>query len=222
MSKCEGKIFFIDFDDTLFNTKKFKDDLLKVFFNNGVTEKQFKDSYYCIDSDLKPKYSPYLQIKKLEGELELDGKKLRSEFDIFIKKTKKYLFDDSMSFLKKIKKDSNYLVLLSYGECLFQKMKIDNSGVGKFFDQIIVTDEPKLNVILSHKKIDYFDKVFFVEDHPEQLDKAMRKLESQERKFSEKIEIIKISRSDGRYSKIKTKFNFKKFGDLREVLKKIC
>jgi FMN phosphatase YigB (HAD superfamily) len=222
MNKCEQKLFFIDFDDTLFYTKEFKDDLIKVFFNNGISEKQFKDSYYCVDTETRPKYSPYTQIKKLEDEFGVDGKKLKYEFDDFIKNAKNYLFDDSVGFLKEIRKSSNYLVLLSYGECLFQKMKIDNTDIGKSFDQIIVTDEKKLNVILGHKKINSFENVFFIEDHPEQLDGAMKKLKDQESKLLEKIKIIKISRREGRYSKIKTKFNFEKFNNLREVLKKVC
>jgi FMN phosphatase YigB (HAD superfamily) len=222
MNKNIKKLFFIDFDDTLFNTKKFKDDLINIFLDNGVNEKQFKESYYCVDAETRPKYSPYMQIKNLEDNFGIDGKKLKIEFDNFIKKSQEYLFDDSIKFLEEVSKNNNHLVLLSYGECLFQKMKIDNSGVCNFFDEIIITDDPKIDIILNYKKINIFDEVFFVEDHPEQVDQATKRLNNIKSNISEKIKIIKVSRSDGRYSRVDTKFNFDRFNSLREVLEKVC
>ena len=54
-------LFFIDFDDTLFNTKKFKKELIKIFLKNNINKKQFTEFYY----DQNNKHDPEKQINKL-------------------------------------------------------------------------------------------------------------------------------------------------------------
>lgn len=215
-------IFFIDFDDTLFDTKKFKKELIDVFKKNGISEAQFRESYYARKGG-EDVFSPEAQIRMLKKKYNIDSRRLIFDFNDFIRDLSRFLFKDTASFLKKIKSKKNYLILLSYGDAKFQKKKILNSGIADFFNEIIVTRGIKLAVMEKHELTKISKRVIFIEDHPEQLDAVMKKISSNNKnELLKKIDVVKISRKNGRYSNLKTEFPFEQFKNFSDILKKVC
>ncbi|MBT4277969.1 HAD family hydrolase [Candidatus Falkowbacteria bacterium] len=214
-------LFFIDFDDTLFNTKKFKKEFLKIFKQNKVSKKQFDECYYSKDKNGDLKYDIEKQIFTLQNKYGVDGKKIKKEVKIFLTKTEEFLFPDTIDFLDNLQGKDNYLVLLSYGAPVFQKKKIVSSGIVSFFQEIIISDKEKLKFIKKHPKSKTAERIFFLEDHPEQLEKCLQDISKSNNNILQKIEIIRIKRREGCYSNEKFSFQCLTVSSLREVLIKI-
>lgn len=204
---------FIDFDDVLFNTKAFKKDLINIFLKNGIGKKNFFASYYDYPIKNKrglKKYDPWRQIKILKEKKKINEEKLKDDLAKLLGNLKKFIFPDSRSFLKKFKKKE--LVLISYGDTEFQKIKIESSKVSPYFLKIVVGDEDKAELIkkfLIRQPAEKKENIFLLEDFPLHINAVKRKLPE--------VKIIRIKRKEGRYSKLpslKTDFWAK---DLKEA-----
>ena len=134
--------FFLDFDDVLFNTKKFKKDLIAIFLSHGITEEQFNKSSYWGD-----KYALNKQIDFLRYEYDIDVEKLKKDLDLFLNNLQKYVFSDVIDLLKYLGRDNIFLV--SYGEKETQMQKIIGSGVDKYLKKIVIADTIKSAPILD-------------------------------------------------------------------------
>jgi len=207
---------FIDFDDVLFNTKKFKNDFLnKVFIKNGVSEENFRKTYYHffkINKKSGKYYNPQKQIESLGKISGVDGNKLEKDFFIFMKDLKKYIFADVWFFLKKFNKKD--LFLISYGDPLFQKMKVDGSGIPKFFKDVVLGKAEKMssiNSVLDKNRISLNDKFIIIDDLPKHLKKKG--------KYKKGMETFHLRRPDGRYSDLISKDADFEAKNLKEVFK---
>lgn len=184
---------FLDFDDVVFNTKKFKNDFRKMFILNGVPGKIF-DNYYVdpLDTRAIKTFNPWLQIERINSEIEIDKEKLKKLVNEFISDMSPYVFNDFFDFVKSIK--AKNICILSFGEREFQTKKILNSGVEKKIKEIIITENSKADEIaLFVSKINYFfdEKIFFLDDRIAQI--------SSVRKRFPKIITILVKRPEGRY-----------------------
>ena len=76
---------FIDFDDVIFNTGKFKEDFLnKVFIKNGATQNDFTKTYYHFfkkNGQVDKYYDPKKQIEALGKKDYINGDKLEKDFN---------------------------------------------------------------------------------------------------------------------------------------------
>ncbi|MDH4330571.1 MAG: hypothetical protein OEV93_03410 [Candidatus Moranbacteria bacterium] len=186
----------LDFDDTLFHTAKFKEDLIGVFEECGVSPEDFKKYYYDYspndsNSDLK-RYVFESHIDRLSEILGIDGENLRKKAHEFLSDTSAYLFSDVDEFLENFSKDDVYII--SFG-CDFLKIKIGNTGIGKKVSEIVTTDKVKefaVGDLLGREK-EKFDgeKIFFLDDRIDHL-------KSVKSKFPEIVSIL-VSRPEGRY-----------------------
>jgi len=133
---------FIDFDDVLFNTKNFIEDIKNIFKKFGISEKIFYETYRdrIRNSDNKNEemrtYDPLFNFKKIKEKIKIDTKKLENDFNILIKNTSKYIFGDTENFFRNV--DKKNIFILSFGKNKFQEEKIINSGIGKYINKIIV------------------------------------------------------------------------------------
>jgi FMN phosphatase YigB (HAD superfamily) len=194
---------FIDFDDVVFNTKKFISDYKKLFQKYGVTQKIFQENYYGYPQKGKggklKKYNPETHIKILEKKMGIDLKNLEKEVENFVKKSKRYIFADAQKFLCKFKRKNLFLV--SYGENSFQQKKIANSGVAQYFQKIIISDKLKAKEIENISKelqLEISNQDFFLDDRIEQIENV--------KKNYPQITTILIKRKEGRYKDRKTKY----------------
>ncbi|MDD3498672.1 MAG: hypothetical protein PHH24_04210 [Candidatus Moranbacteria bacterium] len=188
---------FIDFDDVIFNTNKFKDDLIKIFLDNGVSEEEFKDHYYNYppntDGDARLKtYFFERHIKVLGENIDIDEDKLKKDVSDFFSDTSSYVFPDAIDFLNSFEK--NDLCIVSFGGRELLEMKIGNSGVTNLVRDVILTEELKESAIgdsIRREKIKRYEDKFFLDDRMDQI-------KSVKEKFPE-IKTILIKRPEGRY-----------------------
>ncbi|MFA5926347.1 MAG: hypothetical protein WC831_05505 [Parcubacteria group bacterium] len=206
---------FIDFDDAIFYTKAFKEGLIGVFEKNGVSEEDFSRTYRELSKKNKSgiaKRDPYNQIRFLEKELGIDGKKTKSDLDRFLKNSRKYIFKDINPFLKNFSK--NNLHIITFGHAKFQAKKIDGCNLKRYFKRIVVTDKIKSEVISRFSSNG--DVFVFIDDRIEQID-AVKK------KFKKCITFF-IKRKEGRYKDKKTKYvdyEVKNFKEIEKILKSL-
>lgn len=194
-------MIFVDFDDVIFHTKKFIQDEKRIFARHGFSEEIFKKHYYSYRKKGKRKWGFYdlkKQILGIKEELGMNVSSLEQELEFFLNDTSNYIFSDVEFFLKKFEKRELYL--LSYSKTNFQKLKIKNSGIAKYFKKIIVTDDKKSKAILEiikKKKNWKKEKTYFLDDRIEYLKDVKNKISH--------IKTIFIKRKEGRYKDDKTK-----------------
>lgn len=188
-------IIFIDFDDVLFNTKSFKDELALVFDKNQVTKENF-DGYYLDYPRRKPdgtleKYDIGKHIEILDKKFRVDTRELRVDVEKLMDRSSEYLFPDSVEFLKQFSVEQIYIV--SFGDTPFQEMKIGNCNIGGFCEKIIITDSLKSHEIGNAllKTDSGREKIFFIEDRIDQIDMV--------KKTIPEVTTVHVRRPEGRY-----------------------
>lgn len=188
---------FIDFDDVIFNTKKFKHDFKDMIVEHGVSGEIF-DKYYNdpLDSRAIKTFDPWLQIERIhDNEIKIDKKKMNNLVDEFIADMSCYLFADVFDFVRTV--DVGNISIVSFGEREFQTRKVLNSGIGKFIKNIVITQDSKavaISDILEKEKIDSSENIFFLDDRIEQIREVKEKL-------PEIISIL-LKRPEGRYQEM--------------------
>lgn len=193
---------FVDFDDVLLNTKKFREDYIKTFKANNVPLEVFNKYYY--DYPVKKrngriiKYDSDEHLEIITEKEKIKTARLRSDIKKLIKKISKYIFPDVENFLRSFKKNSLYLV--SYGDTRFQKNKIKNSGLKQYFEKIIIIDKLKASSIKKIIEKNKFrkEKMFFIDDRVEQIGDVKRKIPE--------IITIFMKRKESRHHDKKTKY----------------
>lgn len=156
-------IVIFDLDHTLMNSKKFKKQLPKIF---GLSQQDFKNNinkYFVKQPDL---YSPLKHVR-LCYESGAIGKKqltvIEKELKVLVKNTNSYIFPDAEKLLIYLRRKNNCLILLSHGEKKWQKLKIENLLIKRYFDKVIITDKRKTEAInfLKNKK----DEILVINDN---------------------------------------------------------
>ncbi len=186
------KILF-DFDDVLFNTRKFKKDYFEIFKRHGVSKNVFDECYYdsLDEKDIKH-YDPTEHIRKICEKIEIDLKVFNEEIEDFLRDTSGYVFKDVLPVLEKFQKTE--LQILSFSKTNFQKTKIYNSGIVNFFDQIRITNQMKGKVIsemIHAEEAVKKQRIFFIDDRVEQLESVKWKCPQ--------VATILCDRKEGRY-----------------------
>lgn len=211
---------FIDFDDVIFNTYKFKNKFFSIYREAGFTRKEVETASRNISSVVpkskeKP-YSPHLHIKELKKIRPFNEVETENNVNKFLKDLRPYVFSDCLKLLESVSK--NDLYLLSYGEINFQKRKIAGSGIGKYFKRIIITKDNKINQIGKISKAENFhpkEDILLLDDRPENLEKIER--------ANRKIITFHVCRPEGRYSHLACRnrdFKVKNFKDVLKIIKK--
>ena len=147
--------YYIDFDNTIFDTVSFHHDLLNILLNNGIEEDYIKKYYK--DNGVKP----------LDLVNNLCNEVITSEVDKLFKKAKNYLYKDAIEFLSN--KSFNSYILYTYGNLDYQNKKIDNSGILEYFDEVIITDTDKTKLDLDYKN------GIFIDDNTKVIKELLKK-----------------------------------------------
>ncbi len=164
--------YYIDFDNTIFDTVTFYDDLINLLLDNGIIQEYIDDFYE------KNGMNPVALVKSIKNRT--IQKEYRKHFD----DTTKYLYPDAIEFLKK-KKD-NQFILYTQGYLENQYLKIIHSGIIKDLDGIIVCRMPKTDI-----DIDYNNGIF-IDDNT----KVIQELLNNGAK-----KVYRIKRENNRHSK---------------------
>jgi len=179
----------LDFDYTLFNTGKFREAVMDVFSKNGVDNELFSRTLEESREGGRD-WKPHVQFDVLES-LDISGiGLLRKDFDALLKNSCLFLYEDTIPFLEKIRKDHS-LALLTYGEDYFQRAKIGGCDVAaKYFERVIITKN-----IYKDKETNELSggsEAIFIDDNPAAL--------SAVKIHAPHIVTVRINRGDGRYA----------------------
>ena len=202
---------FIDFDDSLFNTKKFRDQLINIFLKNGVSRKDFLKTYYDYPRKTShglKKYDPIKQIDFLAKKRGFDGKKLKHDLDRLVLNSSEFVFDDTRIFLNNFEK--NNLILISFAKTKFQCDKIKYSGLTDYFSKVIVSDKMKAEEVAKVTK-NKKTLIFFIDDRADQIG-PVKDI------FPDSVTFL-LKRKEGRYNSKKTKLVDFEIKNLKEAKK---
>lgn len=133
---------FIDFDDTLFNRNKFRDDLFKIFEELGFTKEDLEKSYKAVYKDGYD--GAIAQLDYLHQNVKkFDLKAAKKKVNEFLSNLESYLYEEAIPFLKAIDKKKYEINLITVGGIDFQKSKVVGAKVGEYFDNMYFTLQEK-------------------------------------------------------------------------------
>lgn len=200
--------YYIDFDYTLFDTFKFREELYKILKQNNLDESFLKPTPEIAKSSGGKLLNLENLFKAISKEQNIPEENLLKPLRELMKRIDKYLYDDTLDFLKFLKDNGNEVNLLSWGDKEFQKEKVCNSGIEKYFDNIIYAEELKFTL----SDIDYENSTF--------IDDSIIDLEGLYNRKAFKV--IRIRRKNGKYSdKELTIPEIEEYTTLRELQEKI-
>ncbi|MFA6096146.1 MAG: HAD family hydrolase [Candidatus Paceibacterota bacterium] len=203
----------IDFDDTIFDTYMFVQEIIEHFKRVGFTSDEFREIYRkskekMKDFDQKVVVDLFFQLKPFDKE------EVVSEIDSLIERSEEFVYPDFKKFAnERLRKE---LILLSFGSTDFQKRKIDNANIGNFFDKVHITDKDKVVYLENIYRGNPEDLIVFIDDKAVEIDKVKEKFPD--------VVTIKMERPRGGHVKIKsekTDYVAKNFSDVKKIIKKI-
>jgi FMN phosphatase YigB (HAD superfamily) len=143
-------IIIFDLDYTLLDTEKFNKDIAKSL---GISIKKYNEIRKKHFSDKKIKYDPYKLIKILQDGKHIDSvKNYREKINRLVENVNSYLFPKALEVVKKFKKRGDKIILMSVGDKAWQKQKIGNLKIKKYFDDIVIIKKEK------YKNLDFLKK----------------------------------------------------------------
>jgi FMN phosphatase YigB (HAD superfamily) len=206
----------LDFDDMIFNTHQLAQESVKVFEKFSFAEKEFWNAYQkckekmgdfdldtVIDLIFNSNKLDHLSVKSCLS----DKKKIKEEMNSLFCRAGDFVYPDFFDFINNFNKKD--LILLSFGTIDFQGMKIKNSGIIPYFQEVIITGKDKSddlkNILIKNKN----EKIFFIDDKAEQIDNVKEKLSQ--------IIAMKMERSQGGHINTESKLADYVVKDLNEV-----
>ncbi len=157
--------YYIDFDNTLFDTKKLLDRMFNSIISSITQQKElnseqlleecktiFNNNIFDLPIHFSNKYNLNMTpINNCLTNTILNGKDL--------------IFSDSIPFLKKLKSQNHKLYILSYckDSIYFQSLKIAGSQISNYFDACYITATPKYELDII------YENGIFIDDCPNDL-----------------------------------------------------
>lgn len=182
--------FIIDFDHTLFNTTHFKKELARSTRNLGIGPKLWLSTYKKTIKRVKDAYDyntkAHSQI--LSKKTGIPAPVIEKRLKLVLPKSEKFLYPDTKAFLKFLKNKGNKIILLTLGNIGWQKEKIKNIKIKKYFNKLVYTYWHKkyLKIKLSDRPPNWV----FINDDPIEI-KELKKI------FPQSI-FLRIKRKEGK------------------------
>lgn len=154
---------FLDVDYTIFDTRKFGDDIWAIFSSRGVSRIDYEETYresLCTVSREEFDYNFQEHVDFLRKR----GYKLEQSVveELNNLMNNNYLFPDSIDFINFLKTISAKVILLTAGDFKFQEEKIQHCGITKLFDEIVILKGHKDEYLRPFTENNY--KILFVND----------------------------------------------------------
>lgn len=206
-------ILFLDFDDTLFNTKRFNQSLGEHLINiYGLADDVFQKTHELVKNkgSYESGYYDFNEHVKMFSEYtSINSKEVWDNIFKFAREnTNKHIFSDVPKFLDEYKNHDNFLVTMTFGGNEYQSCKIKNSGIAHYFKDVSYTSgEPKSCVI--KKYLDKFPRVsksVFLDDRGGWLAEAVKE--------NPGLIPVHMKRKDGRYHE--DNYNYSTVADMAE------
>ena len=160
-------MFIIDFDDTLFDTQEFKQAMVKSLESVGVSRKLFWQTYIearmLVDGSLSYSFERHARILEKQG---FDYNEVLRNFNLI--NIKNFLFLDAIDFLESLKKMDQDLYLLSLGDEFFQKLKVGQCNIEKYFKKVFFLSKNKELAVKEILDENSDSNIFFINDKIEE------------------------------------------------------
>jgi len=166
-------IFCFDFDHTLFDTTKLRQDINRIFLNGGVRQASFDASYKELARGVG--YEPYAQARLLAAEWRDTAARdsAMREVSELMKSGRGYVFEGAAELLAALKGRGHRLVILTLGNRDWQREKIASSGLSALFDQTEIVPGPGRKASRLADIIDKNESVTIIDDNPGELEAIM-------------------------------------------------
>lgn len=185
--------YYIDFDNTLYETAKLTNLILEEIVNFIVettnTDKILVNKY--IDENFNSTTVKLFEFAETIAQyFNADSKKIVENIDKIITNGEEITFDDARKFLKRIKEEGNKVIIVTYipkNNYGYQMKKILGSGLSEYFDALIITSELKATLDLDYKN------GIVIDDDPRDLNQLYER---------NPIKVIRIRKPNNKRSKI--------------------
>ncbi len=176
-------MFIVDFDDTLFETEKYKQARMQALRGCGVAEADFWETYQEARADASGlfAYSDERHAAMLARRGYTDGK-IVCALQEKTASAKDFLDPEAHDFLADLKTYQQPLILLSRGDPATQELKVKAVGISHYFERLFFVEDEKQKAVaelLIH--ISPAKKVWFINDKPDetaQIAKAFPRLKT--------------------------------------------
>ena len=190
---------YVDFDRTLFDCDKFLEDFYALIDKYNIPKALFKE---CQNQFRRKGFNPYIILNNLEKKENFD-KKIYQDIDSLIHRTSDYLYPDAIPFLEYLRNRNYEIIILTKGNSDFQREKIFNAHIDKYYDKLIVTMRHKGLLFLN-----YFASVF-IDDNPREIESLVKRMPKK---------MIRIARLNSKYSDIEIKHKLETIHSLQELI----
>lgn len=143
-NQTKNLIVIIDFDDVLFDRKgKFSRACKKA----GVDLSSGNPLYEKVKMQNNGVYDFKEHLRLIAGATDASMQKLEQNMEKVFKRAPDFLFKGAVDALEYLRNMAEKMILISRGNLYFQKKKILNSGIEKFFDEVIISEKIKAEVL---------------------------------------------------------------------------
>lgn len=185
--------YYIDFDNTLYETAKLTTNMLKAICNTVVEEKGI--SYDEIDKYVKENFNStndniFTFARETGTKFEINPDEVENNVKAVVDNGYDIVFEDAERFLAKLKENGHEIHILTYipkTNQEYQMKKLLGSGLMKYFDGITITSKYKFLL-----DMDYTNGIF-IDDDPRDLNGLFEK---------NPIKVIRIRKPNNKRSKI--------------------
>ena len=143
----------IDFDGTLFDSKEYKKVLNQVLVNAGMKEEDVLREYenWKISNNNHANPAAFAlslyDSDRYKKHFKVDRESLSTSINEAVNSASKYLFKDSVSFLKGIDRSKYQPIIFTFGNKEFQRLKIEACGLADLVEDVVYSESPKIGTI---------------------------------------------------------------------------
>ena len=185
--------YYIDFDNTLYETAKLTTYMLKAICDTVVEKRGI--AYEEIDSYVKENFNStkdniFTFAKETGAKFEIDPIEVENNVKAVVDNGNDIVFEDAERFLARLKENGHEVHILTYipkTNQEYQMKKLLGSGLMKYFDTITITSKYKFLL-----DMDYTQGIF-IDDDPRDLNGLYEK---------NPIKVIRIRKPNNKRSKI--------------------
>lgn len=168
--------YYIDFDNTLYETAKLTVLMIEAIAKNIAEERNM--NFKEIAEKIKPQFNStndniFSFAEKMAGLYETNSQKAINAVNNILFNGEKLVFEDARDFLKRAKENGHRLILLTYttGNQEYQLQKIYGAKIAEYFDELIITTKLKYTLDLD------YTKGIFIDDDPRDLNGLYEKIQ---------------------------------------------
>lgn len=204
-------ILLFDLDQTLIDTERLKKNKSDIF---GISEKEDSLHNDLLFKNQGRNYNPdvHLQFLLESGRIKTiaEKNKIKAKHQKLIKNIDKYVFPEAEKTLALLKKQGHRLILMTLGDKSFQKSKVDNSRIKKYFEKIIYETKNKSQNKFIKQLAKSNNQVLIINDRADQS-LAMKKV------IGKKAEIYLVRGPKSNNIQHKEKIH-RSIGELKNIL----